>query len=121
VKNIFVGNLDFGTTEDALRALFEGHGAVERVSMVRDRDTGQPRGFAFVEMTDAGEAERAIASLNGQTLGGRPINVNEARPRPERGHSPAGGHGPGGGGPGGFRGSRGGGGGGRGQRREPRW
>jgi RNA recognition motif-containing protein len=115
VKNIFVGNLDFGTTEDALRALFESHGAVERVTMVRDRDTGQPRGFAFVEMTDSAEADRAIEALNGQTLGGRAINVNEARPRPERGH------GPGGSGPGGFRGNRSGGGGGRGQRREPRW
>lgn len=116
MKNIFVGNLDFGTTEEALRALFESHGAVERVTMVRDRDTGQPRGFAFVEMTDAGEAERAIAALNGHTVGGRALNVNEARPRPERGH------GPGGGGGGGFRsGNRSGGGGGGGRRREPRW
>jgi cold-inducible RNA-binding protein len=113
VKNIFVGNLDFGATEESIRAMFENYGAVERVTIVRDRDTGQPRGFAFVEMTDAAEADRAIAALNGQTLGGRALNVNEARPRPERGHGP-------GGGGGGFRGNRGGGGGG-GRRREPRW
>jgi cold-inducible RNA-binding protein len=114
VKNIFVGNLDFGATEDSIRALFETHGAVERVTIVRDRDTGQPRGFAFVEMTDAAEADRAIAALNGHTMGGRALNVNKARPRPERGHGP-------GGGGGGFRGNRGGGGGGGGRRREPRW
>ncbi len=114
MKNIFVGNLDFGATEDSIRALFENYGAVERVTLIRDRDTGQPRGFGFVEMTDAAEADRAIAALNGQALGGRALNVNEARPRPERGH------GPGGGGGGGFRGNRGGGGGG-GRRREPRW
>ncbi len=85
MKNIFVGNLDFGVTEDSLRQLFEEYGAVERVSIIRDRDTGQPRGFAFVEMTDAAEADRAIAALNGTNLGGRAINVNEARPRAERG------------------------------------
>ncbi len=114
MKNIFVGNLDFGTTEEAIRALFENYGAVERVNLIRDRDTGQPRGFGFVEMTDAAEADRAIAALNGTNLGGRAINVNEARPRAER---PAGGGRPGGGG---FRGNRGGGGGGP-RRREPRW
>lgn len=91
MKNIFVGNLDFGATEDSLRTLFEQYGAVERVSVVRDRDTGQPRGFAFVEMTDSSEADRAIAALNGATLGGRSLNVNEARPRAERtGHSAGG-------------------------------
>jgi RNA recognition motif-containing protein len=117
VKNIFVGNLDFGATEDSIRALFENYGAVERVTLIRDRDTGQPRGFGFVEMTDGAEADRAIAALNGQALGGRALNVNEARPRPERGHGPGGG-----GGGGGFRsGNRGGGGGGGGRRREPRW
>jgi cold-inducible RNA-binding protein len=110
MKNVFVGNLDFGATEDALRALFEAHGAVERVTLVRDRETGHPRGFAFVEMTDSAEADRAIAALNGHDLGGRALNVSEARPRPERGHSPGGG----------FRGNRGGGEGG-GRRREPRW
>ena len=111
MKNIFVGNLAFGSTEDEIRGLFEQFGGVERVSLMKDRETGRSRGFAFVEMTDDGEAERAIASLNGQNLGGRAINVNEARPREERG----GGAGGGGGFRGGFRdggGNRGGGGGG---------
>ena len=114
MKNIFVGNLDFGATEEAIRALFETYGAVERVNLMTDRDTGRSRGFAFVEMTDAAEADRAIAGLNGHNLGGRALNVNEARPKVDRGGS---------GGGGGFRGGRGGGGGGGGQRprREPRW
>jgi RNA recognition motif-containing protein len=81
MKNIFVGNLDFGATEDSLRSLFERFGAVDRVHIVTDRDTGRSRGFAFVEMSDAGEAERAIAGLNGTNLGGRTLNVNEARPK----------------------------------------
>jgi len=110
LKNIFVGNLDFGATEESIRELFEQFGTVDRVSLVRDRDTGQPRGFAFVEMTDSDQAERAIAGLNGGMVNGRALNVNEARPKPERG-----GFGGGGGG-------RGGGGGGFGRkRREPRW
>ncbi len=83
MKNIYVGNLDYRTTEDELRAAFESHGRVERVTVVRDRNTGQPRGFAFVEMADDGEAEKAIASLNGTTLGGRNLNVSEARPKRE--------------------------------------
>ena len=103
MKNIFVGNLSFGATEQDLRSLFEAYGAVERVNLVTDRDSGQPRGFAFVEMTNDAEAEKAIAGLNGTDLGGRAINVNEARPKPERG-----GLRPGGGGQ-----RRGGGGGGR--------
>jgi RNA recognition motif-containing protein len=126
LKSIFVGNLDFGTTEESIRNLFEQHGGVDRVNVIRDRDTGQPRGFAFVEMADSTEADRAITALNGANLDGRALNVNEARPRAERA-----GHGGGGGG-GGFRsGNRsggggggrpsGGGGGGRGGRREPRW
>jgi cold-inducible RNA-binding protein len=115
VKNIFVGNLDFGATEEAIRALFEAHGTVERVNLMTDRETGRSRGFAFVEMTDAAEADRAIAALNGHNLGGRALNVNEARPKVDRG-------GAGGGGGGNFRGGRGGGGGGAPrQRREPRW
>ncbi len=85
MKNIFVGNLDFGATEDQIRALFEAYGAVERVSLMRDRDTGRSRGFAFVEMTNANEADKAIAGLNGTNLGGRALNVNEARPKVERG------------------------------------
>ncbi|HEX5226124.1 MAG TPA: RNA-binding protein [Bryobacteraceae bacterium] len=85
MKNIFVGNLSYGATEDGIRSIFEQYGAVERVNIVTDRDTGQARGFAFVEMTDAAEADRAINELNGQQLDGRAMNVNEARPKPERG------------------------------------
>jgi cold-inducible RNA-binding protein len=113
VKNIFVGNLDFAATESSIRTLFEAHGKVDRVSLVTDRDTGRPRGFAFVEMSDSAEADRAIAALNGTDLGGRTLNINEARPKGEGG----GGRGGSGGG-GGFR--REGSGGPR-QRREPRW
>lgn len=68
MKNIFVGNLDFGATEDAVRALFEPFGTVERVNIMTDRETGRSRGFAFVEMTNATDADRAIAALNGKTL-----------------------------------------------------
>jgi len=85
MTNIFVGNLSFGATEESVRALFETHGAVERVSIVTDRDTGRSRGFGFVEMNDAGEAENAIAALNGRELDGRKLTVNEARPKGERG------------------------------------
>lgn len=107
MKNIYVGNLDFGTTDETLRELFERFGTVEKVSLVRDRDTGQPRGFAFVEMTDAAQADKAISDLNGTTVGSRAISVNEARPKPAGGRSGGGG-------------SRGQGGPAR-QRREPRW
>ena len=109
MKNIFVGNLDFGATETSVRSLFEPYGQVDRVNVVTDRETGRSRGFAFVEMADAAEAERAIAALNGMQLDGRALNVNEARPKPA------------GGGGGGGRGFGGGGGAGRGPRREPRW
>ncbi len=85
MKNIFVGNLSFRTTEDEVRSLFAAYGSVERVNLITDRDTGQPRGFGFVEMTNDGEAERAIAELNGREIGGRAINVNEARPKEDRG------------------------------------
>ena len=85
MKNIFVGNLSFSTTEQDIRALFEAHGAVDRVSVVTDRDTGQPRGFAFVEMADNSEGDRAIAAINGHEVGGRALNVNEARPKGEGG------------------------------------
>ena len=122
MKNIFVGNLEFGATEDSLRALFEAHGAVERVSIMTDRDTGRSRGFAFVEMTNADEAERAIAALNGANLGGRALNVNEARPKTAGGGGGGGrGFGGGGGGGRGAGGSGGGGGFGNRSRREPRW
>src|SRR5215469_16625877 len=116
VKNIFVGNLDFGATESGIRALFEPYGTVDRVNLVTDRDTGRSRGFAFVEMSDAAQADQAIAALNGMQHEGRALNVNEARPKTAGG---GGGRGFGGGG-GGRGGYQGGGGGGR-QRREPRW
>jgi cold-inducible RNA-binding protein len=84
MKNIYVGNLSFGATEDSVRALFEAYGAVSRVNIVTDRDTGQPRGFGFVEMNDDREGEKAIAALNGTDFGGRTLSVNEARPKTER-------------------------------------
>jgi RNA recognition motif-containing protein len=120
VTNIFVGNLPYQTTEDELQSAFGAYGAVDRVSIVRDRDTGQPRGFAFVEMPNSSEAEKAIAGMNGREMNGRALNVNEARPREDRGGR--GGFGGGGnrGGGGGNRGGFGGGGGGN-RRREPRW
>jgi RNA recognition motif-containing protein len=107
--NIFVGNLSFQTTQEELHAAFAQYGNVERVNIVTDRDTGQPRGFAFVEMPDKSEAENAIQQLNGAEMNGRALNVNEARPKP------AGGGFGGGGGRGGPRGGGrpGGGGGGR--------
>ena len=116
MKNIFVGNLDFAATESSIRTLFEPYGNVERVNLVTDRDTGRSRGFAFVEMTDSAEADRAIAALNGHELDGRALNINEARPKPQGGGGGGGGRGFGGGG-----GGRPGGGGGRPPRREPRW
>jgi cold-inducible RNA-binding protein len=107
LKNIFVGNLDFNTSEDELRQLFEAYGQVDRVAIMTDRDTGRSRGFGFVEMASAEDGEKAIAALNGSQVGGRTLNVNEARPKPERT----------GGGGGGGRGGRerSGGGGGRGR------
>ena len=84
MKNIFVGNLSFGATEDSLLALFEAHGTVSRVNIVTDRDSGQPRGFGFVEMANDAEGERAIAALNGTDLDGRTLSINEARPKTER-------------------------------------
>ena len=110
MTNIFVGNLSYQTTQEELHAAFSAYGNVERVSVVTDRDSGQPRGFAFVEMTEARDAENAIAQLNGAELNGRALNVNEARPKTSGG---------GGGFGGGRRPSGGGnrgGGGGRGQR-----
>ena len=140
MKNIFVGNLDFGATEDQVRTIFEAYGTVDRVSIKTDRETGRSRGFAFVEMSNEAEAERAIAALNGTNLGGRALNVNEARPKTEGGGGArpfggggrpgggGGGYGGVGGGGGGYGGDRGGGndrggdrGGGGKTRREPRW
>jgi RNA recognition motif-containing protein len=93
MKNIFVGNLSFGATEDTIRSLFETHGTVSRVNIVTDRDTGQPRGFGFVEMANDGEGEKAIAALNGTDVDGRTLNVNEARPKTERSGGGGGGFG----------------------------
>src|SRR6266436_4943388 len=84
MKNIFVGNLSFGATEEKVRSLFEPFGAIDRVSIVTDRDTGQARGFGFVEMTNNAEGDKAIAALNGTDLDGRTLNVNEARPKTDR-------------------------------------
>ena len=115
MKNLYVGNMSFQTTESDLRALVEPFGQITRVHVAMDRETGRPRGFAFVEMANDEEAAKAIAALDGKELGGRNLKVNEARPKTERG------------------GPRGGGGRGRGgfsnedyrgaarQPREPRW
>jgi cold-inducible RNA-binding protein len=116
MKNIFVGNLSYGATEDTVRSLFEAYGAVDRVSLVTDRDTGQARGFGFVEMPVDAEAERAIDELNGRELDGRALNINEARPKENRGGGGGGGRGGYGGGGGGGRGGYGGSGGGGGRR-----
>ena len=112
MKNIFVGNLSFNTNEDELRQIFEGYGQVERVSILTDRETGRSRGFGFVEMNSDEDGEKAITALNGSQVGGRTINVNEARPKSDRG-----GGGFGGGGGGRDRGDRG----GRGGRQRERW
>jgi cold-inducible RNA-binding protein len=114
MKNIYVGNLDFNITEDELRQAFAAYGQVDNVTILKDRDTGQPRGFGFVEMANDGEAEKAINGINGTQLGSRTLNVNEARPKVSKG-----GFGGGGGGRGGYGGGRGGnrGGGGGGYRR----
>ncbi len=85
MKNIFVGNLSFGTTEEAVRSAFEAYGAVDRVSIITDRDTGQAKGFGFVEMSNNAEGDRAISGLNGTELDGRAMNVNEAKPKADRG------------------------------------
>jgi RNA recognition motif-containing protein len=105
-KNLYVGNLPFSATQDDLEALFGQYGTVERVQVITDRETGRPRGFAFVEMGSGAEA--AIQALNGNEFQGRNLTVNEAKPREERPRG-GGGYGGGGGGRGGY-----GGGGGRG-------
>ena len=87
MKNIFVGNLDFGTTAASIRSLFEPHGTVEHVKLVTDRETGVSRGFAFVEMADP-EAIQAIAALDGSIVDGRAIKVNEGRPKLHRSAGP---------------------------------
>jgi RNA recognition motif-containing protein len=97
LKNIFVGNLSFGTTEDTVRSMFASYGTVDRVNIVTDRDTGQPRGFAFVEMSVDAEGNAAISGLNGKDVDGRTLNVNEARPKGERAAGGGGGYRGGGG------------------------
>ena len=110
-KKLYVGGLSFSVTDDQLRELFTAHGTVESATVIKDKFTDQSRGFGFVEMASDEEAQRAITELNEFKMEGRPLVVNEARPKPMGG----------GGGGGGFeRGNRGGGGGGGG-RREPRW
>ncbi len=84
MKKIFVGNLSFSVTEATLRSLFEAYGPVASVNIVTDRDSGQPRGFGFVEMQNDAEAAQAISTLNGKDVEGRTLNVNEARPKAER-------------------------------------
>ena len=92
MKKLYVGNLSFSSTEDSVRALFEQHGEVNSVNLISDRDTGRPRGFGFVEMSDEG-AESAMKSLDGQSFEGRDLRVNEARERQPR-RSGGGGGGP---------------------------
>jgi RNA recognition motif-containing protein len=112
-SNLYVGNMSFNTTEDQLRELFSQYGQVTKVQVVMDRETGRPRGFAFVEMADGGAA--AIQATNGMQLDGRSLTVNEAKPREDRGGGGRSGGGGGyGGGGGGGRGGYGGGGGGGG-------
>ena len=106
MKNLYVGNMSFQTTESELRSIFEPYGEITRIQVMTDRDTGQARGFAFVELADDEQAAKAITELNGKELDGRALNVNEARPKPER-------SGPRGGGGGRGRGGY--------QPREPRW
>jgi cold-inducible RNA-binding protein len=121
MKNLYVGNLPHSTTESELRTVFEAHGAVEKVSIVTDRETGRARGFGFVEMTNPAEADKAVAALDGTELGGRTLKINEAKPKTDRPKS--GGQRFGGGG-GGGRGGRGSGDDYQGharQPREPRW
>ena len=97
MKNLFVGNMSFSTTESDLRSIFEPFGEITRVNVVTDRDTGRARGFAFVEMTNDEEAAKALAALNGKEVDGRALNVNEARPKTDRGDRGGGRSGGGGG------------------------
>lgn len=123
MKNIYVGNISFQTTEQDIDAAFSAYGQVDRVQIVKDRDTGQSRGFAFVEMPNNADADKAMAALNGADLSGRTLTVNEARPREPRpgGGGGGGGNRFGGGGGGNRPGGGGSGGGGGNRRREPRW
>ena len=117
MKNIYVANLPYSTGDDELRQAFEAHGAVDKATVIKDRDTGRSRGFGFVEMANDDEANAAIEAMNGSEMDGRPLTVNEARPRAPRsgggggGYGGGGGNRGGGGGYGGGGGNRGGGGG----------
>src|SRR5688572_14979847 len=108
---LYVGNLSYTTTQDTLHEAFSAHGSVDEVAVITDRETGQPRGFAFVSMNNDQEARAAIEALNGAEVDGRTITVNEARPKMERGGGGGGrgGYGGGGGGRSGYGGGRGGG------------
>ncbi len=107
--NIYVGNLSFDATEEDLRSAFEAFGKVDAANIIKDRDSGRPKGFGFVEMPSAEEARKAIEAMNGKEFKGRAMNVNEARPKPEGGRGGGQGGrgkrsgGPGGGGGGGRR------------------
>jgi len=90
---LYVGNLPYSTSEDELQAMFAGAGPVKSVTVVRDRDTGRSRGFAFVEMETQADAQKAISMMNGKDLEGRPLTVNLARPREERPGGRSGGRG----------------------------
>ncbi len=93
MANIYVGNCSFDVTEQQLRDVFATYGEVNTVNVITDRDTGRPRGFAFVEMADSSAAQAAIRGVNGTELGGRTLNVNEARPKNEGGGGGGGGGG----------------------------
>jgi RNA recognition motif-containing protein len=105
-KKLYVGNLAYSVTDDALAQMFEAHGAVQSAQVIMDRDTGRSKGFGFVEMGSDQEAQAAIAALNGKEIGGRTLTVNEARPKPEGGGGGRGGRGGGYGGGGGGGGGR---------------
>lgn len=118
-KKLYVGNLAYGVSSSDLEQLFAAHGTVESAEVISDRMTGRSKGFGFVEMSSDAEAQAAISALNGQEHDGRPLTVNEAKPRESRGGGGGGGRGGyGGGGGGGGRGGYGGGGGGGGGRRD---
>jgi RNA recognition motif-containing protein len=84
VTKLFIGNLPFSATEQSVRALFEPHGNIDSLALIKDRDTGQPRGFGFVEMSNS-DASKAMQALNGKDFGGRPLKVNEAQDKPRGG------------------------------------
>ena len=109
--NIYVGNLAHQATEEDLRQAFEAFGQVESINIIKDKFSGESRGFGFVEMPSKDEAKKAIEEMNGKDLAGRALNVNEAKPKTDRGGGGRGGYGGGGGGRGGYGGGRGGGGG----------